>query len=890
MADQIKSAFDPEFFTELMRAQTDLRNLNALLQQSTQQTISIGTGNSPQSVQELVNALNTLTAALTQTQQKTRERQEQLTTLERLEKQLAHSTSDLAQQEQNLRVQITANNAAMRDSARDSATVSGAYGKLSREYTRAALEARNYYLTLGAGHAQTQQAIADAAVLGAKLKDADAQIGIYNRNVGNYAMANQNAANSANKFGDALNRSYGFIRQAANILPGLGISGVFLIGFEVIKAVYDLAKAWLDTGSSIKAAKDQLSLLGQALTSGETKTAIATVNELKQEVNLAKQGFADKDDVLKHYNETLGKTIGAADNLNEVESLLKKNANAYIEFTLKKSAANLAYQKSAQEAVDAQFAMLDPTNLKNPFADFFLKNATIGPFGMSGTGSVLAAGINAMQSNASQQNADRFKGVGDTFLQQALDVAKKNGLDFSAGKYDETTRRSPQARDNFAEQIRNEKELTAAIYDELIIRADGEARHQKRVAENEKNSLQDRLIAFDQYTSLQLRSLYLNEAKQREVIQGQLEEIERIEAKSADKRTQSERNLLARKGVLQQQLANVVATTQEKQTDIIEGAEKAQTKIVEDEAEKQRKIKEGLQVKQRSDPNNRMVGRTQSPEEAREEQRRIQQARLDTIESYTRQSISATESLFDIERARSQERIAGLQREIELINQKRDADLKAIDDVFLTDAEKKRRIAEINAKAAAETEVQEEKIRQQRRRSAELEKALAVAKIIINTALAVAAQLTIPGAGIGFAIAAAAAGAAQLAAVIATPIPQFRTGKGEGNDYEGLAVVGDGGPELVLREDGSAQLVDKETMTYLRKNDVVKTSKETHDIFRYMALGMPALRTRDGKEYPMDDLLDSHADKIVGAIRGQRFPTQKSRPAWFDAYAAKHFS
>lgn len=883
MADQISSVFGADFFPELLRAQTELTKLNALVQQGTQQTITIGTGNSPQSVQELVNAIQALTAALTTVKEKTRERQEQMTTLERLQRQLAHSTTDLAQQEQNLRVQITANNAAMRDAARDSAVINGEYGKLSREFNRLSLEARNYYLTLGGGHAKTQQAIADAAALQEKLKEADAAVKIFNRNVGNYPGGMAKAAEANNKFAAGLSKTYGFIRQAANILPGLGISGIFLIGFEVIKSVYDLAKAWLDTGSNISAAKKALSSLGEGITSSQAKEAISQVNELKDSVQLAKEGFMDKDDVLKLYNDTLGKTIGKAGNLNDVEMLLNKNADAYIKFTILKASANAAYQKSAEEAVQAQFALTDPTNLKNPFADFLLKGISQGPFGAPIMGAANAAAVNAISSSTSQSNANTYQNIGNNFRQQAAALGKTMGFDFYGGKFDEKPTKEKAPRDGFNDQLRNQKDLTAALYEELIIRADGEARQQKRIAEDEKRTLDERLLAYDTYTSLQLRSLYLNEAKQKQIIQDQLDEITRIEGKSADKRTESEKNLLARKAILQQQMANVTAQTQEKQTDIVEIAEKAQTKIVEDEAERQRKIKAGQKVVLKNQPGSDN-GQTQTVEQYEAELAKKREENQRKLEFYTQQSISATESLFDIERARSQARLNDLQNEIDLINKKRDADIQAIDAAFLTDAEKKRKTAEINARATAEIEQQEDRIRRERRKSAEIEKALGIAKIIINTAIAVSAQLAIPGAGIGLALAVGAAGAAQLAAAIATPIPQFRTGKGEGNDYEGLAVVGDGGPELVLREDGSAQYVDKETMTYLRKNDVVKTSKETHDIFRYMALGMPMLRTQNGKEYAIDDIMEEHANKIVGAIQRQRFPTQREQAPWFDQW------
>jgi len=73
------------------------------------------------------------------------------------------------------------------------------------------------------------------------------------------------------------------------------------------------------------------------------------------------------------------------------------------------------------------------------------------------------------------------------------------------------------------------------------------------------------------------------------------------------------------------------------------------------------------------------------------------------------------------------------------------------------------------------------------------------------------------------AIIAGVAGAAQLAVAIATPIPKYRYGKGAGNNYEGMAIVGDGGKqEVIERADGSIEFTpDTDTLTHVGRNDIV---------------------------------------------------------------------
>ncbi len=52
--------------------------------------------------------------------------------------------------------------------------------------------------------------------------------------------------------------------------------------------------------------------------------AVSDVAQLRQEVQLAKDGFIDKQKVIEHYNETMGKTAGIVTTLDGVEQQLVK--------------------------------------------------------------------------------------------------------------------------------------------------------------------------------------------------------------------------------------------------------------------------------------------------------------------------------------------------------------------------------------------------------------------------------------------------------------------------------------------------------------------------------------------------------------------------------------
>lgn len=100
--------------------------------------------------------------------------------------------------------------------------------------------------------------------------------------------------------------------------------------------------------------------------------------------------------------------------------------------------------------------------------------------------------------------------------------------------------------------------------------------------------------------------------------------------------------------------------------------------------------------------------------------------------------------------------------------------------------------------------LREEEIEKQRveaeRRNAIFQKAQAVAQAGINTALAVTAALTNPFTSAATIPLIIAAGAAQIATILATPIPEYA--QGTKDHAGGLAVVGDGGrPEMVVFPD-----------------------------------------------------------------------------------------
>lgn len=129
---------------------------------------------------------------------------------------------------------------------------------------------------------------------------------------------------------------------------GLAIAGVTALGLAVAgvfsKKQTEDAKAYKDT------LKD--------FTSGAAE-AQKQVNKVKDAFNDARLGIISKDDALKLYNDTLGKTIGGAKSINEAERILANNAEAYVKITGWKAQANALLAISAQKSAEHIVKMME---------------------------------------------------------------------------------------------------------------------------------------------------------------------------------------------------------------------------------------------------------------------------------------------------------------------------------------------------------------------------------------------------------------------------------------------------------------------------------------------------------------------------------------------------
>lgn len=163
--------------------------------------------------------------------------------------------------------------------------------------------------------------------------------------------------------------------------------------------------------------------------------AVSDVNQLREEVKLAKDGFIDKQKVIEHYNETMGKTAGIVTTLDGVEQQLVKNGDAFIKMQLYKATATLAQAEAAkemlnQEKISKQSAK-DHTGVLEYMKGAFTAVASgqgLMSTGMFATVEGIKSQSKAFDDSGKKMNANMS--IAQKYNKMAADIAKNSGFNF----------------------------------------------------------------------------------------------------------------------------------------------------------------------------------------------------------------------------------------------------------------------------------------------------------------------------------------------------------------------------------------------------------------------------------------------------------------------------
>jgi hypothetical protein len=163
-------------------------------------------------------------------------------------------------QQTELRQSLAATRAEFTAQAKIVAGTSGAYDMLNARYREAQVNAKDLAVIYGIESKQAQEAAASAFALGQQLKNIDASTNQFNKNVGNYGGA----------ITGAFSKAFGFIRQIAYILPGIGIAGIFSAIFDGIQQVTVALFSQVQAFDAIKEAhRDYVNVIEEGQKSSE---------------------------------------------------------------------------------------------------------------------------------------------------------------------------------------------------------------------------------------------------------------------------------------------------------------------------------------------------------------------------------------------------------------------------------------------------------------------------------------------------------------------------------------------------------------------------------------------------------------------------------------------
>lgn len=178
--------------------------------------------------------------------------------------------------------------------------------------------------------------------------------------------------------------------------------------------------------------------------------AVSDVNQLREEVKLAKDGFLDKEKVVSHYNDTMGKTAGLVSDLDGVEQQLVKNGDAFIKMQLYKATATLAQAEAAKEMLNQEKISQQTTKDHIGVLEYF-KGAMTGV--ASGQGLMATGMFSTIEGIKSQGKAFEDSGkkmnanmtIAKKYNQMAAELGKAMGFNFfednKAGKQEKAGKR-----------------------------------------------------------------------------------------------------------------------------------------------------------------------------------------------------------------------------------------------------------------------------------------------------------------------------------------------------------------------------------------------------------------------------------------------------------------
>lgn len=682
-----------------------------------------------------------------------------LTELEKATQKLIKANNEYGSDLVKIKTLVAQQTAANKNEAKESLAAAGSYNKMQSEMTillakYKALSAEMRNSSIGKDMA------ANIAKINTELKSLDSALGNNQRNVGNYA--------------GALSKVWAGLRQIAYIIPGLGIAGIFNLIGEAIAPVIEKMGIFNSASDKMREALSKLSKDAQENGSKEIVIASQLYNQ-STNVNLSlKQRKLAVDELQKLYPSYLG-------NLSDESIMAGKAKDAYNELTqalLNKSIVNGLNAQAEEIGKPLAPLLIKLNEVNTKIAD--LRKSSTGPSirGYSVIGNQTAEDVGRLKELEAE--AQSLRNQIEPIYRQLNKIFELSGKFSNELIFD-------KPKDKKDKQGKTRIELLQQQYDEEVKTT------RKKYSELYKTE-----------EEWQIKLLEINDKYAKKRIDKMTKEEQSQRIDFDDKILKSTQDIVEKQTkALNQQIKN----------DIDNNKRALHSRIKDNE--------ERLKDEQKTcDEIDRIGEEAWKKQQARQKKTKATDEEIAAARIKLEQDIA--DSIISISNSIANAIYDSKLKEFDAIDKKLtetyNNELRFIEQSGLSAKQKERQKQELEAETEAKRKKNDRDRVDALKKQAKFQKALDTSAIIANTAIAISRDMALPPPLDAIAIASdIAVGAAQLAKVIATPLPQYAKGR-KGGKAE-WAIVGEQGIEGIRTPDGKMSLTpDKPTVTFLPKD------------------------------------------------------------------------
>jgi hypothetical protein len=254
---------------------------------------------------------------------------------------------------------------------------------------------------------------------------------------------------------------YGFNAISNNLTQLVPAAGAAGLAFSGIVTAITFAQigfgAWSRTMESVDEGM-------KAATKSVTDFTVNLQN-VRNDILAARQGVMSKDEALKSYNDSLGKTIGFASSLDEAEKLMAANTSIVVQSLNLRARAQIMYQNAANES--AKLVTGEAYNLS------LLEQAGVGVStmftGLAGIGSAAGSKL-ASKYKEVADNAKKLTAEGDKLTKQAINLDKTLAGSRTAPKSGGGGGKAKEVavKDNSAEEAKKRATFLAHMHGKML--------------------------------------------------------------------------------------------------------------------------------------------------------------------------------------------------------------------------------------------------------------------------------------------------------------------------------------------------------------------------------------------------------------------------------------